>query len=154
MRSCGDCTACCTLMGVPSLGKPMGAACAHARDGRCHVYDQRPAECRAFCCWWLAEGGRPVQYLREAERPDLSGVLVSLKPPGAAFKPDMLVLRGDLDGWPAGKMVKRLERRHLLLLVRADGRARFTGPERAMAALGFRSASTDWAQTELGVQSP
>ena len=135
MRFCGDCTLCCTIMGVPEIGKPEKVQCRFAGAG-CACYQTRPQECRDYSCWWLIEGAQRVQYLREEERPDKSGVLVSLQAPGSALRSvtggDAFVLRGDLAGWPAQKMIKRLERKHLVLL--AD-RMEFRGPSAALAAV-------------------
>ena len=51
--SCGDCSACCTVLAVTELKKPMRMACDHlCRDG-CRIYADRPAGCRQFNCLWL-----------------------------------------------------------------------------------------------------
>jgi hypothetical protein len=50
---CGDCTACCTVLAVTELNKPMRFACQHqCRDG-CRTYLARPSGCRQFNCLWL-----------------------------------------------------------------------------------------------------
>jgi len=50
---CGDCTACCTVLAVTELQKPMRFACQQiCRDG-CRIYSDRPAGCRQFNCLWL-----------------------------------------------------------------------------------------------------
>jgi Fe-S-cluster containining protein len=53
-RECGECTLCCKLLGVESIGKDAGVWCAHctSRHG-CAIYDSRPEECRNFICAWL-----------------------------------------------------------------------------------------------------
>jgi hypothetical protein len=70
-RSCGDCTACCTVLAVHELRKPMRWACDHVACGGCRVYDIRPKSCRDFNCQWLlgAVSGD------ESTRPDKLGVL-------------------------------------------------------------------------------
>lgn len=54
-RRCGDCTLCCKIMAIEELDKPAGKWCHHCHPGRCHVYDNRPAECRQFNCLWLVD---------------------------------------------------------------------------------------------------
>jgi hypothetical protein len=83
---CGDCTACCTVLAVTELRKPMRIACEHiCRDG-CRIYHERPAGCRQFNCLWLRGAIRsrniPADSSVNAElaadealRPDHSGVI-------------------------------------------------------------------------------
>jgi hypothetical protein len=88
---CGDCTACCTVLAVTELNKPMRFACQHqCRDG-CRTYLARPSGCRQFNCLWLRgalqqhksatelvshlptqDSGNPAD---ESLRPDHSGVI-------------------------------------------------------------------------------
>ena len=125
-------------MGVPSLGKSERVPCDFAGAG-CSCYESRPQECRDYSCWWFIEGAQKTQYLCEDERPDKSGVLVSLQAPGSSVRAqtgmDAFVLRGDLSGWAAQKMIKRLERKHLLLLAGEGGELEFRGPPRALVAV-------------------
>ena len=75
-RSCGECTACCTIKSVPELGKPTQAACAHLCQSQCAIYAMRPASCREYACFWrqgLIEGD-------ERRRPDQLGVLIDHQP--------------------------------------------------------------------------
>ncbi len=69
-RVCGDCTACCTVMGVAELNKATYQPCPH-NCGSCAIYDSRPRTCRSYCCDWLlglVEGD-------ERRRPDQLGLL-------------------------------------------------------------------------------
>jgi len=53
-RECGECTLCCKLLGVDSIGKEAGVWCCHCGTrGGCAIYDTRPHECRNFICAWL-----------------------------------------------------------------------------------------------------
>jgi hypothetical protein len=53
-RSCGSCSLCCKLLGIPELNKPMGQWCPHCLKGSgCGIYDTRPSPCRTFSCGWL-----------------------------------------------------------------------------------------------------
>jgi hypothetical protein len=87
MRECGECQACCTLMGVRERGKlsdgsryqldkPMGERCAHQCASGCAIHNEErlPISCRIFECEWLH--GK----FREEERPDRSGLVVTLAP--------------------------------------------------------------------------
>lgn len=78
-RTCGPCSACCTVLGIAALEKPMGVACQHQGPDGCAVYEDRPAECRKFVCGWLAG------YCRDGDRPDVVGLLLSGSSDGAPF---------------------------------------------------------------------
>lgn len=77
-RSCGPCTACCTVIGVrEGLGapKPPGVPCTHlAACGGCSIYKSRPEECRTYACLWL-QGMGSIE-----DRPDLLGVVYDHQP--------------------------------------------------------------------------
>lgn len=82
-RTCGECTACCTIKAVPELGKPTQAACTHLCRAQCAIYASRPASCRDYACFWrqgLIDGD-------ERRRPDHLGVIIDHEPfalvPGA-----------------------------------------------------------------------
>ena len=70
-RECGDCTACCTLLKVVELNKPMRFACEHVGRNGCRIYADRPTACREFDCLWL-RGALPAD---PSYRPDHLGVL-------------------------------------------------------------------------------
>ena len=54
MRRCDGCTLCCKLLLIRELDKPEGDWCKHCNHGEgCQIYEQRPAECRAFHCGFL-----------------------------------------------------------------------------------------------------
>ena len=71
LRSCGECTACCTVLAVDELRKPMRWACDHIHCAGCRIYDTRPQSCREFNCLWLL-GEIPGD---ERARPDRLGVI-------------------------------------------------------------------------------
>jgi hypothetical protein len=53
-RACGDCSLCCKLLRIASLGKPVATWCSHCKAGKgCEIYDSRPQDCRDFNCSWL-----------------------------------------------------------------------------------------------------
>jgi len=68
-RTCGGCTACCTVVAVEELGKPYHCGCVHQGTQRCWIYDHRPESCRLYECLWLAGMGAAE------DRPDQSHLL-------------------------------------------------------------------------------
>lgn len=58
-RECGECTLCCTLLGIRQLNKPPYQTCEHCKDG-CSIHSIRPAECRDYDCAWL-QGIIPIE---------------------------------------------------------------------------------------------
>lgn len=84
-RECGDCQLCCTLLAVRERGhsggkpyaidKPAGERCAHQCAAGCALYrsEALPTVCLVFECEWRR--GR----LPEGERPDRSGVVVTIR---------------------------------------------------------------------------
>lgn len=73
-RECGECTMCCKLFAIPSLGKGEGVWCSHCTIGTgCQIYEQRPQECRDFFCHYRLDTDVPERW-----KPDRSHmVLVS-----------------------------------------------------------------------------
>jgi len=55
-KTCGSCTACCTVLGIPELKKPAWQECSHIATGiGCKIYAERPPSCRKFICGWLLD---------------------------------------------------------------------------------------------------
>ena len=72
-KSCGTCTACCRVMGVPELSKPPQQRCTHCDIGRgCKIYADRPTSCREFECGWLQASPNAMP---DRLRPDRCGVV-------------------------------------------------------------------------------
>ena len=66
VKSCGECSLCCKLLGVAAIAKTAGAWCGHfRRGGGCGIYADRPDACRTFQCLWTTSAG-----LDERWRPD------------------------------------------------------------------------------------
>ena len=65
-RACGDCTECCTTMGVHEIKKPPGKPCWHLVGRGCGIYETRPASCKSYECLWLSgitpDGWQPKKY--------------------------------------------------------------------------------------------
>lgn len=73
MRTCGECTACCTLAYVPELDKPENVTCKNCVNG-CSIYTSRPTSCVTYECEWLKGS------MSEDMRPDKSGVMIEVYP--------------------------------------------------------------------------
>jgi len=61
-RTCGDCTLCCRLIPVESMGKLANQKCKHQSHKGCTIYADRPTDCRVWSCGWLRGydvGARP-----------------------------------------------------------------------------------------------
>jgi hypothetical protein len=66
VKSCGDCSLCCKLMGIAEIDKPPGRWCSHFKRGAgCTVYQDRPGACVSFQCLWTGSEG-----LDDRWRPD------------------------------------------------------------------------------------
>lgn len=60
MRTCGNCSLCCKVMGIHALNKPTNKWCEFCEVGRgCKIYSTRPDECRTFDCLWLRDATFP-----------------------------------------------------------------------------------------------
>lgn len=73
-RACGDCTACCTALGVDELKKPLWAVCEHVCVDGCGIYEARPASCRGFECLWLKGW-----FGLDQHRPDKLGLIFQMQ---------------------------------------------------------------------------
>lgn len=71
-RTCGDCSVCCFIGGVPELEKSAYTSCSYECNG-CSIFGkpERPAVCNSFQCSWLKGYGLPD------DRPDINGVMCS-----------------------------------------------------------------------------
>ncbi|MFK7895464.1 MAG: hypothetical protein AB8G23_06490 [Myxococcota bacterium] len=81
VRSCGECSMCCTVLRVDPLGKRAGDDCVHQRGAAgCGIYETRPPICRGYQCLWL-QGG-----LEDDERPEQTGGIVDLETTGIGLR--------------------------------------------------------------------
>jgi hypothetical protein len=67
---CGECTACCTVLGVTELQKPMYQTCKHVCGAGCAIHQTRPAECRKYECFYYHN---PIDI---SLRPDKIGLVI------------------------------------------------------------------------------
>lgn len=105
-RQCGDCQLCCELLAVKERGhlpsgkpyafhKPALQRCGNQCETGCAIYDEDflPISCRAFECEWL------LGKFRESDRPDRSGVVVTLKrDPGGRIRACIFGVRTKISG--------------------------------------------------------
>lgn len=98
-RKCGDCSECCTVLAVATLGKPTHQRCAHVRVGTraCSIYEQRPDECGRYECAWLRGMGS------NSQRPDKVGLVVT--PEETAFGRTFLIMESRPGAAKRGKTV-------------------------------------------------
>jgi hypothetical protein len=147
-RACGDCRACCSVLGVPELPKAPYDRCAHECDKGCGIYARRPEVCAGYECLWLVETNprmreeapsAQVFLLKEEERPDKSGLLFELssinrtgsdfeKVAGIPFLTVREVRPGAFKGYWGQKVLKRLSKHALIIRVYQDGRRSAIGP--------------------------
>lgn len=82
-RSCGACSACCTVLGVAELGKDRYQPCAHLGGSGCGIYAERPTSCRRFECQWLRGVLEVDGSVDPTLRPDACGVVFDYQPESA-----------------------------------------------------------------------
>lgn len=122
-RSCGTCTACCTVLGVAEISKAVGEPCPMLRgegEGHgCQSYENRPPSCQDWSCLWL----RGV--LNGADRPDRVGVVLDMTTDGTK-----LVARESFPGGleKAESMLAGLTQRAVVFIIRCDGKREVRGP--------------------------
>jgi hypothetical protein len=134
-RTCGECTACCTVMAITELSKDNYTPCPNCAGKSCMIYDARPTTCRGWSCeWWLGRLG-----LNEDQRPDKLGVIFTHDAdsvlafeitPGSAMSP------------PALQVMDQVKRKYPLKFNPAGGTDRFPmgrGDARGEILAGTRS---------------
>jgi hypothetical protein len=137
-RSCGECRACCVVLGFEagpdeaSFAKPAGEPCRHLCPMGCSIYSDRPPVCRRFRCAWLQERSLPA-----ALRPDRCGVMFAMNDsvlgPGFAVYAYELT-PGAADRRPVTRLIERVAEEAPVILVRADGRREVFTADATLAA--------------------
>jgi hypothetical protein len=90
-RSCGDCSLCCKLLPINTLGKPANKWCQHCLPGNkggCAIYNNRPPVCRGFACQWLANPELGDEWRPTRAKMVAHFVEESSKPPFLRFAVD------------------------------------------------------------------
>lgn len=126
---CGECSECCTHLGVPQIAKLPGEPCPKlAAPGKCGIYANRPALCREWQCMWkLGLFGGDLAY---ACRPDKLGIIFDVNDPEGGMG-QFIVARQIRDGAieEAMPILQQLcASGHVVYLVEGD-RRRMMGPE-------------------------
>lgn len=84
-RSCGECQACCVVIGIEgdknTPQKGVYTPCVHQCEKGCGVYSYRPSECRSYECLWQ----RGV-LTQEEHRPDKLGIIIDRRRTGYGDK--------------------------------------------------------------------
>jgi Fe-S-cluster containining protein len=102
LRPCGECTACCTALGVEELHKPNYTPCRHLCDKGCGIYAERPGSCKTFECWWRVG-------MVAGDRPDKSGIIVD----STAFAVRVWEVKPGALNWKSNrKAIDKLRRRY------------------------------------------
>jgi hypothetical protein len=129
-RTCGECTACCTNLGVSEIQKPDFEDCRHQSAAGCAIYSERPLACMAYECLWL-EGILPdpedrpdrLHAVFTAAYSDFFGEFVQLTHvfPG--------IQKGTATGDRVARYVETIGERVPVLLMEKERRTLIAGPE-------------------------
>lgn len=124
-RECGECRACCVVLGFDAdpneapFSKPHGTPCRHLVQIGCGIYEERPPVCRRFQCGWIQAPHWPDEL-----RPDRCGVMFCTNDHayGEGYAVYAYELRpgamdAELPQWLIGELVQQLP----VILVREEG---------------------------------
>lgn len=119
-------------MGIHSISKQPWCDCPHQGPG-CRIYSERPGECKEFACLWLNEtdpqavaaakeaGIEPALFLRNMERPDHIGIMLTLTEPSEHIPDPAIVARevrpGAFKEPGADDLINRLARSALVIKI-------------------------------------
>ena len=124
-RGCGECRACCVVLGFDAqpdespFAKPAGEPCRHLCAGGCGIYADRPPVCRRFRCAWLQESS-----LAPSLRPDRWGVMFVMNDNvlGSGYAVYAYELRADAaDRRPVARLIRRVAEQAPVIVIRLDG---------------------------------
>lgn len=144
---CGDCTACCTSVGVEEINKPPAVACPHLCGSGCGIYADRPHSCRAWSCLWrrgVLTGG--LDY-----RPDRLGLILDVTECSIDYKEGQCLSGwetrpGALDEPRTAYFLRKLGRDIPLVIRLHGGGFRVSGPRPFVAAA--REIARVWLENE------
>ena len=141
-RTCGDCNACCTVVGVEAFGKRRHEDCEHQTPTGCAIHGDHPAECRQWRCVWLDRG-----LLHDDERPSKIGLVVW--PEVTAAGPSFLVD----EVWPGAmasprgqQILRRLEATGWAVVEMGLGRQRMLRVDGQRVAVRHESKGRRWTR--------
>lgn len=155
-RTCGPCTACCTVMAVHELAKARYEACEHLCANGCGIYADRPTSCRTFECQWL-RGLLEVDGSVDPElRPDACGVMFDFQPAtpfGDVYTAWEVEPGASVEGH-AADIIEGLAERFLVIVMtpgpdgdRSHVEHRFVGPPRLVAEASAAESTTPIPRT-------
>jgi hypothetical protein len=129
-RVCGECTACCTVMGVEEIEKPAGEPCQHICDKGCAIYGSHPKACQDFLCAWK------TGFDEMARRPDKSGLVGDIMREDSPAHPGVIFR----EVWPGAfdenkERIDELASKVVVFLVRGNLPRKMLGPEHRMVAM-------------------
>ena len=130
-RTCGSCTLCCKLIGIPELRKPPDVMCPHAVSSKgCAIHADRPRSCHQYFCGWRLDPNIDALW-----KPEISGFLLQINLYYSALmvmvdpvKPlawKMQPYHGRLQEWSA-----RAFRENKRIVAMVDGEATVVLPDR------------------------
>lgn len=137
-RDCGSCNLCCTLLGVPDIGKPMGMTCwCTGLHGGCSRQNEKPliaadlsidtsdpakdqslAACAQFSCVWLESQFHPdeTKVMSRMLRPDICHVVM-----GPVDKDNSMLLHVHVDPENPNAWREGMIQDHLQQILRLGG---------------------------------
>ena len=74
-QACGDCQACCYVLGIAELQKPLWTKCPNQCGKGCAIYETKPQECTDY--WCLFSGGVFGSDIKL--RPDKLGIFIDFR---------------------------------------------------------------------------
>ncbi len=114
-RTCGTCTLCCKVYGIPATESPVGAWCKHCEPGKgCGIWNSRPDFCRTFFCNWIT-----LDWLNEEWRPDIAKFVFTIDPTSGYLM--FQVDPGSPDAWKREPYYSQIKRWSSEGLPRARG---------------------------------
>ena len=133
-RSCGDCQACCTVIQVTELKKPLWTRCDNQCDTGCGIYEDRPESCAGFECLWLQGSLERDGTVKETYRPDRLGVIFDHQPKSPLGKVIKVfeVWDGGSNSTRVRKMIDKLATAWIVVVFREDTRV-VKGPPHLLA---------------------
>ncbi len=130
MRSCGGCTACCSVFAISEkesrfqLNKPPGVPCEHlvqigySASMPCGIYQDRPEPCRAFECVW-----KQGDIKEEDLRPDKIGYVLWTPPKERWPDGREVMMANEIvpGGLPVGRLLISTLRRQVPVIIIQHG---------------------------------
>jgi Fe-S-cluster containining protein len=135
-RQCGECQACCEVIGVHELKKENWTKCQHQCSSGCGIYEERPESCKTYYCLWQAgmmKGG-------VENRPDNLGVIFDFRAITDGNDKEAISVwelrEGAVDEPRPKEMIEEISK-HFILCIRRykSSRRRIIGPAYRMKEL-------------------